>query len=112
GNRYSLIATLVLAFALGLGIRLFDLTDLPLDFAPTRQMFSVLKARSMYYAMLPESANLPVWQREMAARQTTPVIEPPVIEMMTALTYRVTGEYVWIARIYSSLFWVLAGVFL
>ena len=40
GNRYTLIATVVLAFALGLGIRFFDLTDLPLDFSPTRQMFS------------------------------------------------------------------------
>ncbi len=112
GNRYTLIATVMLAFALGMGIRFYDLTDLPLDFAPTRQLFSLLKARSMYYAMLPESANIPAWQREMALIQTTPVIEPPVIEMITALTYRVVGEYVWIARIYSSLFWVLAGVFL
>lgn len=112
GNRHVLIATLVLAFGLGLGIRFFDLTDLPLDFAPTRQLFSLLKARSMYYAMLPESADVPAWQREMAARQTTPVIEPPVLEVLVALTYRVVGEYVWIARIFSSLFWVLAGVFL
>ncbi len=112
GNRYTLIATVLLAFVLGLGIRFYDLTDLPLDFAPTRQLFSALKARSMYYSMLPESANVPAWQREMAALQTTPVIEPPVIEMITALTYRVVGEYIWIARIYSSLFWVLAGIFL
>jgi 4-amino-4-deoxy-L-arabinose transferase-like glycosyltransferase len=48
----------------------------------------------------------------MAALQATPVIEPPVIETITAWTYRVVGEYVWIARIYSSLFWVLAGIFL
>src|SRR5258706_4087967 len=112
GNRYTLIATVMLAFALGMAIGFNDLTDLPLDFARTRQLFSLLKARSMYYAMLPESANIPAWQREMALIQTTPVIEPPVIEMITALTYRVVGEYVWIARIYSSLFWVLAGGFL
>ena len=112
GNRKVLIATVLLAFALGLGIRFYDLTDLPLDFAPTRQLFSLLKARSMYYSMLPDSANVPAWQRQMAAIQTTPVIEPPVLEMITALTYRVTGEYVWIARIYSSLFWVIAGIFL
>jgi hypothetical protein len=112
GNRYTLVATVILAFTLGLGIRLFDLDDLPLDFSSTRQMFSVLKARSMYYAMLPEDTTIPAWQREMAARQSTPVIEPPVIEMIVALTYRVTGEHFWIARIYSSLFWVLAGIFL
>ena len=112
GNRYILIATLVLVFALGVGIRFDDLTDLPLDFAPTRQLFSALKARSMYYAMLPESAAIPAWQRAMAAKQTTPVIEPPVIEVFTALTYRVFGEYLWIARIYSILFWIIAGFFL
>jgi len=112
GNRATLIATLVLAFALGIGIRMFDLTDLPLDYAPTRQLFSLLKARSMYYGMLPADANVPAWQRAMAAKQTTPVIEPPVLEMITALTYRVVGEYTWIARIYSSLFWVLGGIFL
>lgn len=112
GNRYTLIAILLLAFALGLGIRFYDLTDLPLDFAPTRQLFSALKARSMYFTLLPAEANIPAWQRDMAARQTTPVIEPPVIEALTALTYRVVGEHLWIARIYSILFWAIAGVFL
>ena len=111
-NRTVLVATLILIFALGLGIRFFDLTDLPLDFAPTRQLFSALKARSMYYAMLPASANVPTWQREMAAKQSTPVIEPPIIEILTALSYRVFGENLWIARIYSILFWVIGGIFL
>ena len=112
GNRYILIATLVVIFVLGAGIRFDDLTDLPLDFAPNRQLFSALKARSMYYAMLPESANVPAWQRAMAAKQTTAVIEPPIIEIITALTYRVFGEYLWIARIYSILFWLIGGIFL
>ncbi len=112
GNRYTLIAAIVLAFALGLGIRAYDLTDLPLDFAPNRQLFSALKARSLYYAMLPESANVPAWQRELAAKQSTALIEPPVIEVITALSYRIFGEYLWIARLYSLLFWVIAGVFL
>lgn len=112
GNRYTLLITVVLIFALGLGIRFYDLTDLPLDFTSTRQMFSALKARSIYYAMLPESANVPDWQRAMAAKQTTAIIEPPIIETLTALTYRVFGEYLWIARIYSILFWVIAGFFL
>jgi 4-amino-4-deoxy-L-arabinose transferase-like glycosyltransferase len=112
GNRYTLIATVILVFALGLGIRFYDLDDLPLDFASTRQLFSALKARSMYYAMLPESANVPDWQRAMAVKQATVVIEPPIIETLTALTYRIFGEYLWIARIYSILFWVIAAVFL
>lgn len=109
---YVLAATLIIIFALGLGIRFFDLTDLPLDFASTRQMFSAMKARSMYYAMLPPSANIPDWQRTLAIKQTTPVIEPPIIETVTALSYFVFGENLWVARIYSILFWVIAGIFL
>lgn len=120
GNRKSLILTVILALALGLGIRFYDLTDLPLDFAPTRQLFSALKARGMYFSMLPEGANPPggssiaPWQREMAIKQwhSIPLIEPTVLESLTALTYRLVGEHLWIARVYSSLFWVLAGIFL
>ena len=39
-NRWALAFVLALLFGLGLGIRLTDLTDLPLDFHPTRQLFS------------------------------------------------------------------------
>jgi len=39
------------------------------------------------------------------------MIEPTILENIVAFTYRVAGgEYVWIARIYSSFFWVLGGV--
>ena len=114
GSRKSLIFALTLAFALAIGIRFYDLTDLPLDFAPTRQLFSALKARGMYYAMLPVNSTIPQWQRDMAIHQwqSMQAIEPTVIETITALTYRVVGEHLWVARIYSSLFWVLAGIFL
>ncbi len=40
---------LVLILMAGFAIRLYDLTDLPLDFSPTRQLFSALKARGLYY---------------------------------------------------------------
>ncbi len=114
GRYKSLLFALTLAFALAVGIRFYDLTDLPLDFAATRQLFSALKARGMYYAMLPTDSEIPAWQREMAVRQWKSMqeIEPTVIESLTAFTYRVVGEHLWIARVYSSLFWVLAGIFL
>ncbi|MDP3184891.1 MAG: glycosyltransferase family 39 protein, partial [Anaerolineales bacterium] len=38
------------------------------------------------------------------------IIEPPVMEIIVSQTYRLTGEHLWIARIYSSLFWVLGGL--
>jgi len=111
GSRKTLIFAVVLAFILALGIRLYDLTDLPLDFNPTRQLFSMLKARGMYYAMSPD---LPAWQREIAIQQwkESPVIEPPVLEGLVAVSYRLFGEHLEIPRIYSSIFWLVGGLFL
>ncbi|PWH12392.1 MAG: hypothetical protein DDG60_13460 [Anaerolineae bacterium] len=111
GSRKTLVFSLVLAFLLAFSIRLYDLDDLPLDFNPARQLFSMFKARGMYYAMTP---GLPEWQREIAIRQwqQSPVIEPPVLEALVALSYRVMGENLIIPRIYSVLFWLIGGVFL
>jgi 4-amino-4-deoxy-L-arabinose transferase-like glycosyltransferase len=91
----------------GFTIRMVDLTDLPLDIASTRQLYSALKARAMYYQYLPDA---PEWQREVAARGNLGNIEPPVMEFLVSQTWRLTGEHLWVARIYSSLFWVLGGV--
>ncbi len=109
--RALLVAALVLLFGLGLAIRLYDLTDLPLDFHPTRQLLSALKARGMYYQTAP---GVPAWQRQMALQQwkTRADVEPEVIQRLVALTYNFTGEQLWIARIYSSVFWLIGGVFL
>jgi hypothetical protein len=111
-SRGLLIATLVLLFGLSFGIRLYQLTNLPFDFQPTRQLLSMLKARGMYYATNP--AGVPGWQRQMAIQQwkTRADVEPTIVENIVAFTYRFTGEYFWIARIYSSLFWIIGGIFL
>ena len=110
-SRFARIATFTLLLALGLGIRLFDLNDLPLDFHPTRQLLSALKARGMYYQTLP---NVPEQQRDFAIQQwkVRAAIEPEIIERIVAFTYRFTGEQLWVARIYSSLFWLIGAVFL
>ncbi|MCK4489608.1 MAG: glycosyltransferase family 39 protein, partial [Anaerolineales bacterium] len=93
----------------GLGVRLFDLTDPPLDFASTRQLRSALIARGLYY---PQAGNAEEWQREMAVKQGRySMIEPIILETIVAVTYGFAGgEYIWIARIYSSFFWVLGGI--
>ena len=111
-SRWLLIGTLVLLFGLGFGIRLYQLTNLPLDFQPTRQLLSMLKARGMYYATNP--LGIPAWQRQMAIQQwkTRADVEPSIVENIVAFTYRFTGEHFWIARIYSSLFWIIGGIFL
>lgn len=108
-RRWILIALLVLVFGLGLGIRLYDLFDAPLDFHPTRQMHSVLIARGIYYE---QRNDVPAWQREMAVAQwkSEPHPEPQFLERLTAITYRLLGrEVLWIARLYSILFWVAGG---
>ena len=104
--------TLVLLFSLALTIRLYDLTDLPLDFHPTRQLLSAIKARALYYETQPD--GIPTWKLETAIRQAKlkADVEPVIFERLVALTYRFTGEQVWIARIYSSLFWLVGGMFL
>ncbi|MFZ5884735.1 MAG: ArnT family glycosyltransferase [Chloroflexota bacterium] len=110
-NRWALALVLALLFGLGLGIRFTDLTDLPLDFHPTRQLFSAIKARGMYYQTAP---GIPDWQREVALRayEADATIEPPVLVSLVAASYRIFGERLWIARIYSSLFWIIGGIFL
>jgi len=96
---------------LGLAIRLYDLTDPPLDFHPTRQILSLQKARGMYAQT---GADLPAEERAYAIRQWKAVaaIEPEVLESLVAFTYRFSGEQTWVARVYSSLFWVIAALFL
>jgi len=100
----------VLLFA-GLGIRLYDLTDPPLDFHSTRQMLSLSKARGMYYQT---RTDVPAEQRAFAIRQwkSGASVEPTFFERVVAFTYQFTGEKTWVARIYSSLFWVIGAVFI
>ena len=102
---------LLVIFTLALAIRLYDLTDLPLEFHSTRQLLSALKARGIYYEtrsdVSPEERAFAVQQWKFRAS-----VEPEVFERIVAWTYRFTGEQVWIARIYSSAFWLIGGWFL
>ena len=80
----------MLAFLLGVGVRLYDLTDAPLDFHPTRQLHSALIARGMYYQTLDEA---PQWQKDMSYEQwqTEGLIEPQIMERLTAFTCQLMG---------------------
>ncbi len=102
-------ALLVVLFVAALGIRLYDLTDLPNDFYMTRQYHSLLIARGMYYSHL---TTVPAWQRTMAVAQWKGegLIEPPIMEGVVALTYDLTGVRTWMGRLYASLFWLIGGI--
>ena len=111
-SRAARTLALVLIFGAALAIRLYDLTDLPLDFHPTRQLLSAIKARGLYYETQPDGIS--TWELETAIRfaKLKADVEPVVFERLVAFTYSFTGEQLWIARVYSSLFWLIGGVFL
>jgi 4-amino-4-deoxy-L-arabinose transferase-like glycosyltransferase len=105
---FWLSAALILG--VGLAVRLYRLTDVPLDFHPTRQLRATLIARGMYYET---RTDVPEWQRVEAVAQwkNENLIEPPLMERLTAFTYQMIGaEKVWVARVYSILFWTLGGL--
>lgn len=102
---------LALIFAAGLGIRLYDLADPPLDFHPTRQLHSALIARGMYYESEP---GVPQNRRDLAVTfwETEGQIEPQVFERLVAWSYEWSGgENLQIPRLYAIVFWMGAAAF-
>jgi hypothetical protein len=100
----------VILLALGGLLRLLDITDPPLDFQPSRQLRNSLVARDIYYSMLPTATTE---QRDLASSFARSVgqYEPPVTESIVAVTYLITGgENFAAARIWSTLFWLVAGI--
>jgi hypothetical protein len=111
-SRAIRLAALLSLFISAFAIRMYDLTDLPLDFHPTRQLLAATKARALYYRTKP--AGISAQQRDIAVRQAKlkADVEPDLLERLVAFTYRYTGEQLWVVRIYSSLFWLIGGIFL
>jgi len=104
------IAIVASVSLIGLMIRLYDLTDPPLDFHETRQLGSAVIARGMYYSYLSPDIGIER-TRAIELWDSAPVYEPPILERIVATTYLLVGnEYLWIARLYSSLAWVLGGI--
>ncbi|HEX5942068.1 MAG TPA: hypothetical protein VFY66_07310, partial [Anaerolineales bacterium] len=56
-SRAARTLALVIIFGAALAIRLYDLTDLPLDFHPTRQLVSFIKTRGLYYQTKPDGVS-------------------------------------------------------
>jgi hypothetical protein len=111
-SRATRVFAFVIIFGAAVAIRLYDLTDLPLDFHPTRQLVSFIKARGLYYQTRPTGVS--AWERDTAIRfgKLKADVEPVVFERLVAFTYRFTGEQLWVPRVYSSFFWLVGGIFL
>ena len=107
--RWELVL-LVVVLAAGFGLRMIDLTNPPLDFHPDRQLSSGIIARSMYIRMLQNSSQTHHTLAVISSGNSD-IYEPPILEGLVALTYFVVGgEHLWIARIYTSLFWIIGGL--
>lgn len=105
-------AALVVLFALGLGVRLIDFTEPPLDFHPMRQLRGALIARGVYYRLLPGADPVPR-SRAIALAGVDSPQEPPLLDSLVGLTYlAVGGEKLWVARLYSIAFWLAGGLLL
>ncbi len=108
-SRWAFTLALAALFALGLGLRLLDLTDPPLDFHAWRQLRSASIARAIYYSLSP-TADPAVRERAISLGRMGP-LEPEIAEHLAAYTYLLTGgERLWIPRLYSILAWIIGGL--
>ncbi|MGD2028023.1 MAG: glycosyltransferase family 39 protein [Anaerolineales bacterium] len=90
------ILLILLVFFAGLSIRVYDLTDEPLETHMVRQLRSLLITRSIY-------------QGEGLGDEA--LIEPPIMELTSAFFYNLAGEETpWVQRIISITFWMLGGL--
>jgi hypothetical protein len=105
-----IVICVVAIFVLGTALRLLDLTNPPLDYFPLRQLRGAIIARAIYYQLLPSAEPTKRDQAVYLANTLEP-LEPSVFPGLVAVTYLLTGgEHLWIARVYSILFWLLGGV--
>lgn len=107
--RLSILGLLFLA---SFAIRIYAITEPPLEFHPIRQYRYVLVARAYYFDSL---SSLPEWKRQVASinQQDLRILEPPIMPYLAYLGYRIAGaEYLWIPRVLSVLFWLIGGGFL
>ncbi|MBC8503730.1 MAG: glycosyltransferase family 39 protein [Chloroflexi bacterium] len=109
-SRLVCVGVLLVLFFLGSLVRMVDLKDPPLGFNPTRQLRSAIIARGIFYASQPESDTMPL-QLAPTHWNMMERLEPSVLEWIVASTYRLMGEeQVWVARIYTTTFWLIGAV--
>ncbi len=107
--NYRHIIILAVMLLLGLVIRLYDITDLPLDFHPTAQVCRAITARGLYYNMQPDAD--PYYREQAIIMWKVEKIEPPGIDGLAAVSWLIAGEEIlWLPRLYSVIFWMAGGI--
>ena len=105
-----LLLSLITIVVLGAVLRLIDLNDPPLDFHASRQLRNSIVARDIYYRL---ASNADPQKQALAATFANSVghYEPPVIESLVAVTFRVLGKESYaVPRVWETFFWMLAGL--
>lgn len=104
------LSILLLFFITAFAIRMYHITKPPHDFAAERQYQSAHIARSLYFE---SQDSIPEWRRNVAElnmKRMGLLLEPRIMENLTVLGYRILGgEYFWIPRALSSIFWLIGG---
>lgn len=109
-RRILLVLCTIAVFTIGIAVRLYDITDEPLDFHPTRQLRGAVIARGMYYDVLP-GADPETRELAISHWQSTGQYEPSILEYIVSRTYLIIGgEQVWVAKAFNSLFWLIGGI--
>jgi 4-amino-4-deoxy-L-arabinose transferase-like glycosyltransferase len=106
-SRLVLILTVLVLLAGGLALRLTNLTAPPFDVHAWRQLRSASIARGMFFNLEP-AANPGLREQANYLSVVYGALEPPLFERLVAQTYLILGqEVLWVARLYSILFWLL-----
>jgi Dolichyl-phosphate-mannose-protein mannosyltransferase len=108
--RIVIIFIVAVLLGAGFGVRMVALTNPPFDFHPDRQLMNAITARGMYY-QLQTNADPDKRAQAIASWKSQEVYEPPILPGIVAVVYRIIGgEYIWVARVLTSLFWILGGL--
>lgn len=77
-----------------------------------REYTSAIFARAFYYA---DNDNVESWEKNVAitTKNQQPILEPPLLEYLVSLIYRVVGqEEMSFGRYLTNLFWLIGGAFM
>jgi len=105
-------AIIILMFAGAFAMRMYRIDQPLLDFHPIRQYRTAILARVYYYQ---GTESVPQWKKELLAayKSRIPLLEPPIGEIVTAGIWRIAGgEYLWLPKIVSCVYWLVGGIFL
>lgn len=114
GEAFSRLSPRFFIFLMGAVIllafffRVYRLSLPPFDFHTTRQFHSALLAREFYY-QFKDIGEIPFQNRELVD-QGRKIFEPPIMELLAVLSYRIIGrENLNLPRFYSIFFWMLGA---